>query len=228
MRRILLILALLIPSALLAQREYSPKFYLGAKGGATLSRMTFSPGVHQKMVQGVTMGVSAKYVEENIFGLLAEVNITQRGWKEDFERDLAPEFDYSRKLTYIQIPFMTHIYFGSDKFKGFINLGPEFGYMIGDKISANFEYNNLKDIPGFPTTMRTNEQMSMEIERKFDYGIAAGAGMEFIVKRKHSLQLEGRFYYGLGNIFNDSKRDFFSASRGMSIEITLGYMIRVK
>ncbi|MDE6327981.1 MAG: PorT family protein [Duncaniella sp.] len=228
MRRILLILALLIPSALLAQREYSPKFYLGAKGGATLSRMTFSPGVHQKMVQGVTMGVSAKYVEENIFGLLAEVNVTQRGWKEDFERDLAPEFDYSRKLTYIQIPFMTHIYFGSDKFKGFINLGPEFGYMIGDKISANFEYNNLKDIPGFPTTMRTNEQMSMEIERKFDYGIAAGAGMEFIVKRKHSLQLEGRFYYGLGNIFNDSKRDFFSASRGMSIEITLGYMIRVK
>lgn len=228
MRRILLILALLIPSALLAQREYSPKFYLGAKGGATLSRMTFSPGVHQKMVQGVTMGVSAKYVEENIFGLLAEVNITQRGWKEDFERDLAPEFDYSRKLTYIQIPFMTHIYFGSDKFKGFINLGPEFGYMIGDKISANFEYNNIKDIPGFPTTMRTNEQMSMEIERKFDYGIAAGAGMEFIVKRKHSFQLEGRFYYGLGNIFNDSKRDFFSASRGMSIEITLGYMIRVK
>lgn len=228
MRRILLILALLIPSALLAQREYSPKFYLGAKGGATLSRMTFSPGVHQKMVQGVTMGVSAKYVEENIFGLLAEVNITQRGWKEDFERDLAPEFDYSRKLTYIQIPFMTHIYFGSDKFKGFINLGPEFGYMIGDKISANFEYNNIKDIPGFPTTMRTNEQMSMEIERKFDYGIAAGAGMEFIVKRKHSLQLEGRFYYGLGNILNDSKRDFFSASRGMSIEITLGYMIRVK
>lgn len=228
MRRILLILALLIPSALLAQREYSPKFYLGAKGGATLSRMTFSPGVHQKMVQGVTMGVSAKYVEENIFGLLAEVNITQRGWKEDFERDLAPEFDYSRKLTYIQIPFMTHIYFGSDKFRGFINLGPEFGYMIGDKISANFEYNNLKDIPGFPTTMRTNEQMSMEIERKFDYGIAAGAGMEFIVKRKHSFQLEGRFYYGLGNIFNDSKRDFFSASRGMSIEITLGYMIRVK
>lgn len=228
MRRILLILALLIPSALLAQREYSPKFYLGAKGGATLSRMTFSPGVHQKMVQGVTMGVSAKYVEENIFGLLAEVNITQRGWKEDFERDLAPEFDYSRKLTYIQIPFMTHIYFGSDKFKGFINLGPEFGYMIGDKISANFEYNNIKDIPGFPTTMRTNEQMSMDIERKFDYGIAAGAGMEFIVKRKHSFQLEGRFYYGLGNIFNDSKRDFFSASRGMSIEITLGYMIRVK
>ncbi len=228
MRRILLILALLIPSALLAQREYSPKFYLGAKGGATLSRMTFSPGVHQKMVQGVTMGVSAKYVEENIFGLLAEVNVTQRGWKEDFERDLAPEFDYSRKLTYIQIPFMTHIYFGTDKFKGFINLGPEFGYMIGDKISANFEYNNIKDIPGFPTTMRTNEQMSMEIERKFDYGIAAGAGMEFIVKRKHSLQLEGRFYYGLGNIFNDSKRDFFSASRGMSIEITLGYMIRVK
>ena len=40
--------------------------------------------------------------------------------------------------------------------------------------------------------------------------------------------LEGRFYYGLGNIFHSAKKDVFSASRGMSIELTLGYMIRVR
>ncbi len=228
MRRIILSLLLLLPLAALAQREYSPKFYLGGKGGTTMSRMTFSPGVHQQMIQGMTLGVTARYTEENIFGLIAEVNVTQRGWKEDFARDLAPEFEYSRQLTYIQIPFMTHIYFGSEKFKGFINLGPEFGYMIGDRISANFNYKDIDGISGFPTSLRTNEQMSMAIERKFDYGIAAGAGIEFIVGRRHSFMLEGRYYYGLGNIFNDSKRDYFSASRGMSIEITLGYMIRVR
>lgn len=228
MRRLVLILLFILPLVAAAQREYSPKFYLGGKGGATMSRMTFSPGVHQKMVQGVTFGIAARYTEEKVFGLIAELNVTQRGWKEDFVRDLAPEFEYSRKLTYIQIPFMTHIYFGSDSFKGFINLGPEFGYMIGDKISANFDYKNIDNIPGFPTTMRTNRQLSMGIERKFDYGIAAGVGMEFIVGRRHSFMLEGRYYYGLGNIFNDSKRDFFSASRGMSIEVTLGYLIRVR
>lgn len=228
MRRLILLFSLLFSLSAAAQREYSPKLYLGGKAGATMSKMTFSPGVHQKMIQGMTFGATAIYTEESIFGLLAEINVTQRGWEEDFVRDLAPEFRYSRQLTYIQIPFMTHIYFGSDKFKGFINLGPEVGFMIGDKIKANFDYENLSKVPDFPTTLRTNEQLGMSVERKFDYGIAAGAGMEVIIKRRHAIMLEGRFYYGLGNIFKDSKRDYFSASRGMSIEVTLGYLFRVK
>lgn len=228
MRRLIILLSLLTSLSVAAQREYSPKLYLGGKAGATMSKMTFSPGVHQKMIPGATFGLTAIYTEEAIFGLLAEVNVTQRGWEEDFVRDLAPQFSYSRQLTYIQIPFMTHIYFGSEKFKGFINLGPEFGFMIGDKIKANFDYRNISEVPDFPTKLRTNAQLAMEIQRKFDYGIAAGAGMEVIIRRRHAIMLEGRFYYGLGNIFNDSKRDYFSASRGMSIEVTLGYLFRVR
>ncbi len=123
---------------------------------------------------------------------------------------------------------MTHIYFGSDRFKGFINLGPEFGYMIGDNITSNFDYKNYKEIEGFPAGFRTNEQLAMDIQNKFDYGIAAGIGMELLIKQRHSIMLEGRYYYGLGNIFKATKRDFFGASRGMSIEITLGYMFRIR
>ncbi len=63
---IFLIASVVCPSMLMAQREYSPKFYLGGKGGATLSKMTFSPGVHQKMVQGVTFGLTARYTEEKM------------------------------------------------------------------------------------------------------------------------------------------------------------------
>ena len=48
----------------------------------------------------------------------------------------------------------------------------------------------------------------MPIDRKFDYGILGGAGVEFIIRRKHSIMLEGRYYFGLGNIYKDSKRDF--------------------
>ena len=68
----------------------------------------------------------------------------------------------------------------------------------------------------------------MPIDRKFDYGILGGAGVEFIIRRKHSIMLEGRYYFGLGNIYKDSKRDFFAASRNQSIEISLKYMIRVR
>lgn len=222
------ILAFFLPTVALAQREYSPNFAIGGKGGVTMSKMSFSPEVHQKFTNGITMGVAARYTEEKFFGLIAELNLTQRGWAEDFAEDEAPQFSYSRTLTYIQVPLLTHIYFGSKKFRGFINLGPEFGYMIGSSISANFDYKNYASIEGFPQGYRTNEQLNMEVQNKFDYGIAVGAGVEWILKRKHSFFLEGRYYYGLGNIYKATKRDFFAASRGMSIEITLGYMIRVR
>ena len=109
-----------------------------------------------------------------------------------------------------------------------MNLGPEVSYMLSNSISANFDYENYQSVPDFPQGYRTNEQLNKEVERKFDYGIAAGAGIEFIVKKKHSFLLEGRYYFGLGNIFKDSKRDFFAASRNQSIEVTLKYMIRVR
>lgn len=211
-----------------AQREYSPNFAIGGKVGATLSRMSFSPEVHQKFTQGLTMGIAARYMEEKYFGLIAEINFTQRGWDEDFVRDEAPQFSYTRTLNYVSIPLMTHIYFGSNKVRGFVNLGPEVSYMLSNSISANFDYENYQSVPDFPQGYRTNEQLNKEVERKFDYGIAAGAGIEFIVKKKHSFLLEGRYYFGLGNIFKDSKRDFFAASRNQSIEVTLKYMIRVR
>lgn len=224
----LCIMATVMPGSISAQREYSPNFAIGARGGVTMSRMSFSPEVHQKMAQGVTMGFAARYTEEKYFGLIAEVNFTQRGWDEDFVRDEAPEFTYRRTLNYVSIPLLTHIYFGSKKFRGFVNLGPEISFMLSNSINANFDYTDYKNIPDFPQGYRTNEQLDKEVERKFDYGIAGGAGIELIVKRRHSIMLEGRYYFGLGNIFKDSKRDFFAASRNQSIEVTLKYMFRVR
>lgn len=207
-----------------AQRVYEPDFALGVKGGATLGMMSFSPSPKQKFTQGFTAGIIARYTEENHFGLIAELNLTQRGWAEDFEG--AP-FNYKRTLTYIQLPLMTHIYFGSRRVKGFVNLGPEVGYMLGSKIDANFDYMNPTNVPGLPVENRVTEEMGMEIKNRFDYGIAGGLGVEFKAGR-NSILLEGRYYYGLGNIFPAAKKDYFSASRGMSIEITLGYMFRLR
>ena len=170
-------------------------------------------------------GVSFRYSEEKNFGLLIEVNMEQRGWKENFEE--AP-FQYERKFTYIQVPILTHIFFGSTKVRGFFNAGPEIGYMIGESLSSNFDVNNIKNIEGFPIYNRNTEQLALPVKNKIDYGISAGAGIELIAKRKNSFMLEGRFYYGLGNAFGSRKKDPFSASTGMSIMISLGYMYRLK
>ncbi len=208
-----------------SQTHYESHVHVGFHGGATLSNMSFSPKVKQKMLQNVTAGVAIRYAEERHVGLLGEINLTRRGWKEDFED--AP-LEYSRIMTYIEMPIMTHIFFGSRKFKGFINLGPQVCYMLGSSIESNFDYENPRTVPDFPSTYRMTQQMSMEIKNKFDYGICAGVGMEGIIRRNHSLMLEGRFYYGLGNVFGATKKDTFSASRGISIAITLGYMFRIK
>lgn len=223
-----LALALLsLPGAALAQREYSPNLALGASGGVTMSRMAFSPEVKQKWATGMTAGVRVRYTEENHFGLIGELNVEQRGWGEDYE-EMNSQFSYTRRLTYLQLPLLTHLYWGSERFKVFVNLGPEVGYMIGSKITANFDYKDYMDLPGFPLHNRTCQQMVMDVEKRFDYGISAGLGLECRVARRQSVMLEGRFYYGLGNIFNSTRSDYFSASRGMSLMVTLGWMMRVR
>lgn len=209
-----------------AQYYYSPEFCVGGHGGVTLSTMAFSPKVKQSMLPGALFGVTARYTEEKFFGLIAEVNFEQRGWKEKF--DDGTNFEYSRSLTYIQIPFMTHFYFGSRKFKGFINLGPSVSVLIGEGISSNFNYRNPASVAGFDIENRHTNQMNMEVKNKFDYGVVGGAGMELILKRKHSIMLEARYYFGLGNIFPAAKKDEFSASRSTSIEVCLGYMFHIK
>ncbi len=212
-------------SAALAQKHYESNITVGGKAGMSLSRMSFSPSVPQTMLNGVMAGVKLRYVEERNFGVIVEFNLEQRGWKEAFE---GTSYQYNRRLTYLQIPFLTHIYFGSTKFHCFFNAGPELGYMIASSTSSNFDVNNFKNLTDFPHVNRSTEQFAMDIKNRFDYGISAGLGMEYFVKRNHSVELEGRLYYGLGNIFGASKSDVFAASRGMSIQIALGYNFRLR
>lgn len=225
LRPTLLILAAATALSAAAQRMYSPDFALGVRAGATISNMAWQPSVRQSMTPGVTLGITARYTEEKYFGLVADLNITQRGWAEKFADN--PEFDYRRQFTYVQLPVMTHVYFGSAKFRGFVNLGPSIGYMIQDKITSNFAYGDLASVKGFPTDRRT-EQLDMAVYRKFDYGIIGGIGAEARLKRKHSIIIEGRFYYGIANVFSSKRGDTFGASRTMSIEVTAAYLFRLK
>ena len=224
-KRISIIICLsILAFPIMAQRYYSPDVSIGGKGGMTMSRTSFVPSISQGWVMGALAGVTFRYMEEKNFGLIVELNMEQRGWKEKFEE---LPFSYERTLTYLQLPLMTHIYFGSKKFHGFFNIGPEIGIMIGDSYKANFDIKDTENIADFPQN-RNVEQYTLPINSRFDYGISAGLGGELFLKKRNSIVLEGRFYYGLGNIFSAHKGDTFAASNGMSIMISLGYMYRIK
>ena len=64
----------------------------------------------------------------------------------------------------------------------------------------------------------------MPVEKKFDYGIAAGLGAEWSMRRIGHIILEARYYYGLGNIYGNSKKDFFGKSNNSNIIIKLTYL----
>ncbi len=217
-----ILLAAALPSQ--AQKHYREHLWVGVHGGLSMSRQSFSPSIDQKMHNGFTGGVTFRYAEEKIFGLIGELNLVQRGWQENFKDN--PELSYNRNLTYISLPIMTHIYFGSRRFKGFVNLGPEISYMLSDGTSANFDYSDptAAEIPA----TRVTRQMTMDIKNRFDYGITAGIGVEFYLRPRHSLVLEARYYFGLGNIFPSTKADYFSASRASAIQVTLGYNFRLR
>jgi hypothetical protein len=208
-----------------AQTHYEGTIAVGGKAGASLSRVNFYPSVPQAMLPGMTAGVMFRYVEEKNFGLIAELNMTQRGWKEAFEES---DYRYSHSFTYLELPIMTHIFFGNRHVKGFFNLGPEVNIMLGDGTKSNFSYQDAPSMDYFTSNTRHIEQLTMDVARRFDYGICAGAGMELNLTSKHSLLLEGRFYYGLTDVFPNHKTDVFSSSNSMTVTVTLGYFYRLK
>ena len=135
MRRIFFLITALTVLLTSAQTHYEGTIAVGGKAGMSLSRVNFNPTVQQAMLPGMTVGAMFRYIEEKNFGLIAELNVTQRGWKEAFDES---DYNYSHRLTYLELPIMTHIFFGNQRVKGFFNLGPEINVMLGDGIKSNF------------------------------------------------------------------------------------------
>ena len=219
-----LFLAVIGFTSLTAQTHYSSNVYIGAHGGIDLPRIFFSPSVKQGWPVNPLLGVGIRYIEENHFGLIAEVNWVRRGWSENFE---GLPFRYRRNLDYIEIPVFAHIYFGS-RARFYLNAGPQIAFRLSDSYSANFDPEAISSIPDFPVSYRRNDQFTEKIVQKVDYGITAGLGCEYNINPKNSITLEARYYFGLGNLFSSKHNDIFRASNSMYIAIAAGYWFRFK
>lgn len=224
-RLVILLCALLSGCVLSMAQVRDPNFkrelLLGVKGGVSMPSVAFSPNIEQNTWLGYTAGVALRYTEEKLFGLIVEANVTQRGWDEYFEYD---PYQYRRTLTYLEIPFLTHIYFGSNTVHGFVNLGPQLGVLLGENRSANFDTHSL---PSFRNPNTIKESYELPVKNIFDYGITGGLGVELRLNR-NILVLEGRYYFGLGDIFGNNKADvFYGSSANRGILVSLSYMFNV-
>ena len=230
----------IVPVAMTAQiGEHRNDLAIGFNGGLNMSSVSFTPKVSQAKLIGMTGGLSVRYVCEKYFStvcpLYGEINYSQMGWKEDIVdvNDMPvintatglPE-EYSRTVNYIQVPLMAHLAWGREQkgFAFFVNLGPQFGIYMSESTKTNFDFSDRN------AADRVNPvcaQDTMAVENKFDYGIAAGAGIEFSHPKVGHFLLEGRYYYGLGNIYGDSKRDYFGSSNFGTITVKLAYLFDI-
>lgn len=225
--------------------EYRNRFSVGGGGAYLLNTVGFEPKVQQKMHGGFSFGFTGRYTSEKYFSTLCaiqmEVNIAQTGWQQNnrtinkepvVNPDTQKPETYQRDITYVQIPLLAHLSWGYEQ-KGvnfFLNLGPQIGFCIGDKINKNYDKPFTKE--NYPDIYNTRvgrvnpvvEQETLPVQNKIDYGIALGLGIEGHIKRIGRFDLEARYYYGLGNIYNSTKRDFFAKSNHGTIYVKLGYL----
>ncbi len=205
--------------------EFRKDLAIGVNGGVNLSSIGFSPTIKQGYLMGMTGGLTLRYTCEKYFAticaLQVELNYSQQGWEEEIED--GSENTYKRSVSYIEMPVMAHLGWGREQrgLQFFLNAGPKFAFYMSDKETYG---GGTWDVSNRPSNV--TEQYGKDIENKFDYGIVGGLGIDLSTKIGHFI-LEGRYYYGFGNLFSDSKKDPFSCSNNEVITIKLSYLVDI-
>lgn len=201
-------------------------FSIGVNGGVNLSSVSFEPSIKQSKQIGPSVGVTARYISEKYFsmicGIQAEINFSQRGWKEVIED--GTEDTYNRRMNYLELPLLAHLAFGKDKGKGarfVLNLGPQIGFLISEKETMSESWSPDQRPHGI------NKQYGKMADNKFDYGIVGGGGVEVRTGIGNFL-VEARYYFGLSDFYNSSKKDFFSRSANSYISAKVTYLFDLK
>ena len=239
MRRIILGLFLFFSFSMYGQENhFLQEIALGINGGVNFSKVSF---LHNSMAEkaelgdislwmGLKGGVSVRYISAKHFGVQLEINYAEGGWKENFlplngTTVYVKGVDFtnvtiSRRINYIDIPLLAHIYFGN-KVRFFVNLGPKLGILAF--------YKELKH-------NMTDEQIAVFRQhdpriydygyRSIDYGLSVGGGLNFQIGRLHAIA-EGRYTFGFGDVYNNTKIDVYQRSNNQNVAISIAVLMPV-
>ncbi len=225
--------------------DYRSEMAFGFNGGYIMSNVGFVPKVPQMQHTGLTGGVTLRYTSEKYFNsicaVVAELNYAQIGWKEDI---LTPDDEpvinkttglpeqYQRDMTYLQLPVFARLGWGRERkgVQAFFQVGPQVGYFLSEKTKMNFPWDDRTPAYSNSNAGRTSgvvAQDTMAVEHKIDYGISAGVGLELSLPHLGHFLVEGRYYYGLGDIYGNSNRDYFGRSNFSNIIVKLTYLFDI-
>lgn len=221
---ILYMLLFVVPSVhVMAQvGEHRNDFSVGFMGGYTMNKMDFMPKIKQSSKGAPMVGFAARYICEKYFtticGVELELQYNNLGWQELIEDGSGNT--YKRDLHFLEVPVLMQMGWGRERrgLKFLFEAGPQVGlYLSGEEHRGGGEWNPAARPNGVVY------QYGKEPDNKIDYGIAAGLGLEYSSPFGHFL-LQGRYYYGLGDLYDNSKRGDFGRSANQTIVVKLTYL----
>ena len=181
------LLALLPFTAEAQVGDYRTDLAVGGSAGYVMSNVGFVPDVPQTMLPGLTAGLSVRYTCEKYFSsicsIVGEVNVTQT-------KDKQTPLSYERQITYLQIPFMARLGWGRERkgLQAFFQAGPQIGVYLGESTKTNVIMG--KGVAN-ERASQVIAQDTLSVQNKFDYGIAAGGGIELSLPKVGHFILEG-------------------------------------
>ena len=220
MKRILsiLVVMLMIHGAAAQPRLREAEVSLGFHAGVQAASIDFYPAIPHMtpLTRACTLapdgGIVFRYSKHKNCALQVELNYQQRGWRESFAgNDSVAAVSYSRRLHYIELPILMHVYVGKKAFRGYITAGPELGYCFYDDLGKGDKQN-------------TETHQYASITHRFDWGVGGGIGMLVKTQQAGTYQLEARFMYSLGTIYASTATDYFRKSHAMMLSLNVGWL----
>ena len=187
MKKLLTLAALLLPSLAFAQ------WRIGANVGASINHPTidkqYMEDLQFKDRMGITFGVMGQYDFNDWFGVRAEIDWTQKNYRQT--RISSIHQDYKYMNNYLLLPVMASFSFGSEKLRGFCNLGVYGGYWLNS-------YRKGSDFNSFLNSSYSfseKQEFNKDQDQRWDCGFAGGLGLEYRISKKWGAQVEARYYY---------------------------------
>lgn len=203
MKKLLFLLFLMLPFTASAQ------WRVGANVGASFNHPTidrqYMTDLQYKDRWGVTAGLMGQYDFNEWLGVRAELNLTQKNYRQT--RTVIQGQDYKYLNNYLLMPVMASFGFGSEKIRGFCNVGVYGGYWLNASRKGE-DYNSFSQ-----TYFTFSESMDFDKDQdqRWDCGFVGGLGLEYRFCNRWGAQVEARYYHSTTSFrkemphFNDKR-----------------------
>ena len=194
-----LFLTVFFMTAMLASAQWR----IGAHAGATYNHFTadkhYMIDYSYKDRWGIDAGVMGQYDFNDWLGVRAELDFMQ---KNHTTKRLQVPTAYKYTNNYLVLPVMASFSFGSEKLRGFCNLGVYGGYWLSSHQKGKL-YNSFQDrIYSFDEKVDFNSDR----DQRWDCGFVGGVGMEYRFAPKWGAQVEMRYYYSTTSVEKEYMR----------------------